>query len=65
MKQTFDNPYPPAWRNYHYDGRQYWLANPWPEPDRRTLFMRFQTMLAHLSGRIASPAPKPDRDRDN
>jgi hypothetical protein len=66
MEQMFiAHPFPRDWHNYHYDSRTSWLASPWPEPERRTLFMRIQSMLARLSGRIASPAPDPGKKRDS
>jgi hypothetical protein len=59
MNQTFSiNPFPQDWHNYHYDGRQNWLAWPWPEPDRQTLFMKLQSLLSRLTGRMGEQPPE-------
>lgn len=50
-------PFPRDWHNDHDDGRQYWLAWPWPEPKQPTLWQRLARLLAFLGGRVGSLPP--------
>lgn len=63
MEKTFiPYDFPRDWHNYHFDGRQSWLAWPWPEPKRPTLVQQLRRMLQYLGGHVNSVPPgwKPD-----
>jgi hypothetical protein len=55
MNHTY--PIPQDWHNYHYNGRQGWLTSPWPDPDRKTLFMKFQALLSRFTGHVGQQLP--------
>jgi hypothetical protein len=62
------NPFPPGWHNYHYDGHHYRIASSWPEPDRKSVFKKLQSLLSRLTvplptfrhrTRATQPQPQP------